>query len=63
VEKPTGHSVAECRVMIDLQHKHKNVVTTGLWQISLGYFIDAFNKAIKKWNKQAFQYRKQNTAH
>ncbi|MGM0474364.1 MAG: Gfo/Idh/MocA family protein [Bacteroidota bacterium] len=42
VEKPTGHSIAECRIMVDLQRKYKNVVTTGLWQISLGYFIDAF---------------------
>ncbi len=43
VEKPTGHSIAECRVMVDLQRKYKNVVTTGLWQASLDYFIDAFN--------------------
>ncbi len=43
VEKPTGHSIAECRVMVDLQRKHQNVVTTGLWQISLGYFVEAFN--------------------
>lgn len=42
VEKPTGHSIAECRRMVDLQHKYQNVVTTGLWQISLDYFIDAF---------------------
>lgn len=43
VEKPTGHSIAECRIMVDLQRKYKNVVTTGLWQISLGYFVEAFN--------------------
>ncbi len=43
VEKPTGHSIAECRIMVDLQRKYQNVVTTGLWQVSLGYFVDAFN--------------------
>lgn len=43
IEKPVGHSVAECRVMTDLQRKHGNVVTTGLWQISLDYFIEAFD--------------------
>ncbi len=43
IEKPTGYSVADCRLMVDLQRKYQNVVTTGLWQISLRYFIDAFN--------------------
>jgi len=43
VEKPTGKTVAECNLMVDLQRKYKNVVTTGLWQISVDYFIEAFN--------------------
>lgn len=43
VEKPTGKTIADCDLMVDLQSKYKNVVTTGLWQISVDYFIDAFN--------------------
>jgi len=43
VEKPTGKTIADCDLMVDLQKKHNNVVTTGLWQISLEYFNDAFN--------------------
>ena len=43
VEKPTGHTVSDCRLMVDLQRKYRNVVTTGLWQISVDYFKDAFN--------------------
>ncbi|MEX2345458.1 MAG: Gfo/Idh/MocA family oxidoreductase [Balneolaceae bacterium] len=43
IEKPTGHTVSDCRLMVDLQQAHQNVVTTGLWHISLEYFIDAFN--------------------
>jgi len=43
VEKPTGKTIAECDLMVDLQRKHNTIVTTGLWQISLEYFIDAFN--------------------
>jgi len=43
VEKPTGKTIAECNLMVDLQRKYKNVVTTGLWQISVDYFIEAFN--------------------
>lgn len=42
IEKPTGHSIADCNLMIDLQKKYQNVVTTGLWHASLEYFIDAF---------------------
>jgi predicted dehydrogenase len=42
IEKPTGHTVQDCDLMVDLQRKHNNVVTTGLWHISLGYFVDAF---------------------
>lgn len=42
IEKPIGRTIAECRLMVELQKKYGNVVTTGLWQISLGYFIDAF---------------------
>lgn len=43
IEKPTGYSVADCNLMTELQRKHQNVVTTGLWHISLDYFKDAFN--------------------
>ncbi len=43
VEKPTGKTIAECNLMVDLQRKYKNVVTTGLWQISVDYFIEAFD--------------------
>ena len=43
IEKPTGRTIAECRLMVEMHRKYRNVVTTGLWQISLGYFIDAFN--------------------
>ncbi len=43
IEKPTGHTVADCRLMVDLQSKYKNVVTTGLWHISLEYFTEAFD--------------------
>jgi len=43
VEKPTARTIAECNLMVDLQRKHKNVVTTGMWQISVDYFTEAFN--------------------
>ena len=43
VEKPVGKTVAECNRMIDLQRKYNNVVTTGLWQISVDYFTEAFD--------------------
>ena len=43
LEKPTGQTIEDCNLMVDLQRKHNNVVTTGLWQISQEYFIDAFN--------------------
>lgn len=43
VEKPTGKTVVECNLMVELQKKYKNVVTTGLWHISVDYFIEAFN--------------------
>jgi hypothetical protein len=42
VEKPTGRTIAECNLMVDLQRKHKNVVTTGLWHASVDYFTEAF---------------------
>ncbi len=42
IEKPTGHSIQDCHLTIDLQKKYQNVVTTGLWHVSLNYFIDAF---------------------
>lgn len=42
VEKPTGHTINDCLLMVDLQKKYKNVVTTGLWHISLNYFVEAF---------------------
>ena len=43
VEKPVGKTIADCDLMVDLQRKHNNVVTTGLWQISLEYFNEAFD--------------------
>lgn len=43
VEKPTGKTVAECNLMVDLQRRYNNVVTTGLWQISVDYFKEAFD--------------------
>ena len=43
IEKPTGHTISDCNLMVDLQRKHQKVVTTGLWQISLDYFTEAFN--------------------
>lgn len=43
VEKPTGKTIADCELMVDLQQKYNSVVTTGLWQISVDYFIEAFN--------------------
>ncbi len=43
VEKPTGKTVAECKLMVDLQARYNNVVTTGLWHISVDYFIEAFD--------------------
>jgi hypothetical protein len=43
VEKPTGRTVGECNLMVDLQQKHKNVVTTGMWHASVDYFIEAFD--------------------
>ena len=43
VEKPTGKTIGDCNLMVDLQRKYKNVVTTGLWQISVDYFIEAFD--------------------
>ena len=43
VEKPVGKTVAECNLMVDLQRKYNNVVTTGLWQISVDYFTEAFD--------------------
>ena len=43
IEKPTGHTISDCNLMVDLQRKHNNVVTTGLWQISVDYFIEAFD--------------------
>ena len=43
IEKATGHTVSECNLMVDLQRKYENVVTTGLWQVSVDYYIEAFN--------------------
>ncbi len=42
IEKPTGHTIEDCNFMIALQQKYQNIVTTGLWHISLDYFIEAF---------------------
>jgi predicted dehydrogenase len=41
VEKPVANSIEECNLMMDLQKKHKAVITTGLWQTSQRYFIGA----------------------
>jgi predicted dehydrogenase len=41
VEKPVANSIEECHVLMDLQKKHKKVVTTGLWQTSQKYFTGA----------------------
>lgn len=43
LEKPTGHTVADCNLLVALQRAHNNVVTTGLWHASLRYFIEAFD--------------------
>jgi predicted dehydrogenase len=43
IEKPTGRTIGECDMMVEMQKKYKNVVTTGLWHISLEYFIEAFD--------------------
>jgi predicted dehydrogenase len=41
VEKPVANSIEECNLMMDLQKKHKGIITTGLWQTSLRYFRSA----------------------
>ncbi|KAA6325198.1 Inositol 2-dehydrogenase [termite gut metagenome] len=46
VEKPVANSIAECNLMMDLQKKYKQVVTTGLWQTSQRYFLGA-NEILK----------------
>jgi len=46
VEKPTGHTIAECNTMIDFQQEYNNIVTTGLWQTSQSFFVEA-NKILK----------------
>jgi predicted dehydrogenase len=46
VEKPVANSIEECHVLMDLQKKHKRVVTTGLWQTSQKYFMGA-NEILK----------------
>ena len=43
IEKPTGHTISDCNLMMDLQRKHNNVVSTGLWQISVDYYKEAFD--------------------
>lgn len=40
-EKPSGHSIAECDVMIAAQKKYGNVVQVGQWQRSQKHFKDA----------------------
>lgn len=40
-EKPAGHSIAECDVMIAAQKKFGNVVQIGQWQRSQKHFQDA----------------------
>jgi predicted dehydrogenase len=46
VEKPVANSIAECNVMMDLQAKYRQVVSTGLWQTSQRYFLGA-NEILK----------------
>lgn len=46
VEKPVANSIEECNLMIDLQKKYQRVITTGLWQTSQKYFIEA-NEILK----------------
>ena len=46
VEKPVANSIAECHVLMDLQKQYNRTVTTGLWQTSQKYFIDA-NEILK----------------
>jgi predicted dehydrogenase len=46
VEKPVANSIDECNLMMDLQKKHKGIVTTGLWQTSQRYFLGA-NEILK----------------
>jgi len=41
VEKPVANSITECNLMMDLQKKHKGIITTGLWQTSQKYFRGA----------------------
>lgn len=40
-EKPTGHSIEECRVMVEAQKKYGNAVQVGQWQRSQKHFKDA----------------------
>jgi predicted dehydrogenase len=42
VEKPVANSIEECNLLIDLQKKYQNIVTTGLWQTSQRYFLKAY---------------------
>jgi predicted dehydrogenase len=46
VEKPVANSIEECNLMLDLQKKHKGIITTGLWQTSQRYFRGA-NEILK----------------
>jgi predicted dehydrogenase len=46
VEKPVANSIEECNLMMDLQKKHKGIITTGLWQTSQRYFLGA-NEILK----------------
>ena len=46
VEKPVANSIAECNVMMDLQKKYNQVISTGLWQTSQQYFRGA-NEILK----------------
>lgn len=40
-EKPAGHSIEECNVMVAAQKKYGNVVQVGQWQRSQKHFKDA----------------------
>jgi predicted dehydrogenase len=46
IEKPVANSIEECHVMMDLQKKYNGIITTGLWQTSQKYFLEA-NEILK----------------
>lgn len=63
-EKPSGHSIDECQVMIDAQKKYGNVTQVGQWQRSQRHFKDAVDfvksgklgkvRVVKAWAYQGW---------